>query len=290
MSGPRTPRPGTTGPKWPAALLPVAVAVARTAIFAITGAIAAEASRWAPPGQVHDLCVGTARLVAWPFGGLARRHGLIALRDIRLPVLQHMLCSATRHGGVPLRLRTENGNLLETMFREHGRLLLCTAHLGLTMAIQRVLHDRAIPLQMIGSPGRTDGLHWGCPRPAPIINSDTMSLLRARRVLTEGHALLAYPDTMKRTGAAFTFQVRRNLFHFAARTHTPVLFFDARLARDGAIVVHIMKPRQSQPGIPCNAESMAQSFCDFLRARTDLPYRLEQPARKALRKTALPQA
>ena len=163
--------------------MPTVTAAARPVLFAATGAVAFILVRLVPAARVYDLCVGTARLLARPLNWLARCLALGVLKDIGVTILQHMLCVATRHGGVAVRVRVDDDGLLEAVFRRHGRVLLCTAHLGLTMAIQRALHERAIPLYLMGRPVRADGLHWGCPKAAPIIPSDALCLIRARRVL-----------------------------------------------------------------------------------------------------------
>jgi hypothetical protein len=250
--------------------LPIVYIVAKGIFYAGTSAVAFALTRMTSPDRLYAQCVRAASILAWPLGERTRRLLAIIRPDPRSVILQHILCVATRHGGVAVRVRVENTTLLEDTWRRHGRLLLCTAHLGLTMAIQRVLHERGIPLQIIGQPPRADGLHWGCPQPATIITSNTHCLVRARRALAQGHALLAYPDMVAHASRTHAYYVRRNLFRFAIRTRTPVLFFDARQEKDGAILVHFARPRPH-----LNGDGQARAFCDFLRTRTGLPFQLE---------------
>lgn len=253
--------------------------MAKGAFYAGASAVAFALARLMPSNRLYPSCVRAAALMAWPLGERARRMFAVTRPDARSIVLQHILCVATRHGGVAVHVRVENTTLLEDTWRRHGRLLLCTAHLGLTMAIQHVLHERGIPLQMIGHPPRADGLHWGCPGPAPIIADDALCLVRARRALAQGHALMAYPDRVVHAGRTYAYHIRRNLFRFAIHTGTPVLFFDARLAKDGAILVHFARPRPHPDG-----DGLAHAFRDFLRARTGLPFHLEPLSKKASKK------
>lgn len=253
----------------------LAVTLAKAATFACAGAAAFVIVKCASPDRVYDLCLNVAGHIARLLAVPLRRKFL--LRDPRLTLLQHMLCVATRHGGVAFRLRVEGGALLEEDFRRG--VLLVTAHLGLTMAVQRVLFERNIPVCILGLPPRSDGLHWNCPAPAPVIRADARGLLRARPILDAGKALLAYPDIVDcdPEGQRF-FHIRRNLFRFAAQTATPVLFFDAVLDPDGTIAVRFIRPARNMPRNRAEADRLAEAFCAFLRARTSWPWQLEPQA------------
>jgi len=234
--------------------------------------------RLVPRNRAYDALVrlsavlyaATHRLYA-----LLRRHS--PKRNYRALILRDMLCMATRKGDIPIRTRLDGGDILDRAYAEHGRVILCTAHFGLTLAIFSVLEARGLSPAAVGRvSAKRDRLHWGCKRPVNLIESDRLCLVRSRQALDAGEVVTVFPEVPRSpanlpdTGDD-SFDVEANVFGFAQRVGVPVLFFGAGLGSNGAIVLDIIEPTHSLPGTPAEATALAWEYCAFLEARTERP-------------------
>lgn len=177
-------------------------------------------------------------LVAAPYGRL-HRQGLN--RDRRGIMLQWMLGVMTRHGFVDPEIRVVNLAALTRRHREGRGVILCTVHSGLTLAILAVL-ERHGWTNIAISRGSGHGWNWGCRRPVNLLRQGGNVLLRLRRQLRAGAVAVLYPDVLPRRDQPQTIVISPNIFRFARMTATPLLYYDARLAEDGAITMTIIEP------------------------------------------------
>ncbi len=231
------------------------------------------------------------------FAGAAARGASLAARasgrswtgaDYHSEFVQHMLCAATRHGGIDIKVLLSGADILGEIYRRHGHAILCTAHFGLTLAIARALADLSIPVSGIGKVQPSmSGWHWGVPERLRIIASSPYCFVRARRALETGRVLVAYPDdgVYDDTDGRPVMVIKPNLFSFAARLKCPVLFFGAKLAEDGAILIDIVRPDHAFPQTAADARGLAEEFFAFVSARSKRPCRME-PGRRTVRNAA----
>lgn len=207
-------------------------------------------------------------------------------RDRRYPLLKRMFSAMTRSGGVSLRVRVRNEEALIRTYRNHGRLILCTAHFGLTMAIFRALEERNLEAISIsfGGNGQVDGWHWGCQKRLRLIKPGPSALFQARKALEAGTILIAYLDHAVSKirpiwSKSVTMGISPNIFEFAQLSSIPILFFSSELAPDGAIVLDFVEPSRALTNDDRGAvvESMAQEFKDFVQARTGWQCVIQRP-------------
>lgn len=201
-------------------------------------------------------------------------------RDYRTLLLRDMLCSATGAGGIPIRVSLEGAETIERLHAAHGRLILCTAHFGLTLAVFAALEARGLRTAGIGQVSeKRQRFGWGCAGPVNMIESDRLCLVRARLALEAGEVVTVFPERPRSpadlpdTGDP-SFDVSLNAFEFAALLGVPILFFGAALGPDGTIRLEVVEPRYSLPGSVVEAEMLAEEFCAFVEARTGRPCRI----------------
>lgn len=245
--------------------------------------------RLTPPDHAYDWLVRLAGLI-YALG--ARPFALLRGRPVtpryRCMVLRDMLCVATRKGGIPIRVDIRGEGLLDKAYAAHGRVLLCTAHFGLTMAIFSALEARGLAGAAVGQVSdKRDRLHWGCSRPATLIESDRLCLVRARLALESGKAVVVMPERPRWLPDrpdldAIGYDVDPNGFLFAAQIGVPVLFLGAELGPGGAISLDIVEPAHSRPLDETEAMALAEDYCRFLEARMGLPCRVTAATRDFL--------
>lgn len=247
--------------------------------------------RLAPADRAYDwlvrLAAVTSALGAKPFALLSGRAVSPRIRSL---VLRDMLSLATRKGGIAIRVDLRGEELLRRAYADHGRVVLCTAHFGLTVAIFSVLEARGMPYAAVGRDvsDKRDRLHWGCARPATLIESDRLCLVRARLALESGAVVLLMPEQphppREETKLGITgYDVDPNSFSFAALLGVPVLFYGADLGRDGTIVLDLVEPVHSRPHDEADAMALAEEYRRFLEARTRKPCRIATVPRDFLR-------
>ncbi len=171
----------------------------------------------------------------------ARLHPQGLQRDRRGIMLQWMFGVMTRHGFVDLDVRVDDLAAIKRRHAEGRGVMLCTAHTGLTMAMFSVLEQQGWRNVLI-TRGSGHGWNWGCRNPIQLIRPGGDSLLQLRRCLRQGAVAVLYPDTLPSREGPQTIVISPNLFEFARMTGTPLLYYDARLAADGAIALDVVEP------------------------------------------------
>jgi hypothetical protein len=201
------------------------------------------------------------RIAAAPY---ARLRPQFPPRDRRGLILQWMFGVMTRHGHVDLDVRLVNGAAIERAYARAGRLILCTAHFGLTMAMFSALERRGHRFNLI-STGRGHGWNWGCRQPLAIIQNDAHCLLHLRRSLDEGVIAVVYPDHLPPGNGVRPTLISPQIFRFARMTRTPLLYYDVRLEA-GAIVITVVEPETAD----------AAEFGAFIAARAGWTWQVAQ--------------
>jgi hypothetical protein len=205
-------------------------------------------------------------LIGWADRRL-HRHSLP--RDRRSLILRAMLGVMTRHGRVDPAVRLGNFELVERTYAEAGRLMLCTAHFGLTMAVFSVLERRGYAFNVVTS-GHGKGWNWGCDRPLDRVKADEQCLRRLRASLAQGTIAVVYADAVPAHGTiGGDVEISPSLFRFARLTKTPILYFDARRLADGAIGIDFFQPEAAD----------AEEFCRFVAERTGWRCAIGNPPR-----------
>ena len=188
-------------------------------------------------------------------------------RDRRVLILRWMLSVMTRHGSVELKIRVANFSAVENTYAKSGRLILCTAHFGLTMAIFSLLENRGLPFKSVTS-GSGKGWNWGCRQPLDLIPADQNCLLRIRKALEARVVVVIYADYIPSHWSGIDRgAISPNIFRFARITSTPILYFDARLAEDGATEINVVEPETLE----------AEEFRGFVQARTNMRWVVRRP-------------
>ena len=204
---------------------------------------------------------GAVRFVAilYPWVALlySQLHPQKLRRDRRGIILQWMFGVMSRHGFVDPDVRVENLAAIRRRIGEGHGVILCTAHTGLTMVMFSVLEREGWDNVLI-SKGSGHGWNWGCRKPIRFIRPGGDSLLKLRRYLRQGTVAVIYPDTLPLYEGPQTVVISPNLFRFARVTGTPLPYYDARLAADGAIAIAIVEP----------ATGDAEEFASFVAERT----------------------
>lgn len=221
-----------------------------------------------PPEAAYGRVVRFVNLVYPPLAALYRALYPEKLnRDRRVLMLQWMLSVMTRHGFVELKMRVSNFSAVESAFAKSGRLILCSAHFGLTMAIFSVLENRGLPFKSVTN-GSGRGWNWGCRQPLDLIPADQHCLLRIRKALQERAIVVIYADYIPTHWNGIDCgAISPNIFRFARITSTPILYFDAQLAVDGATEINVVEPEIFD----------AEEFSRFVHARTDMRWIVRRP-------------
>lgn len=190
-------------------------------------------------------------------------------RDRRGIMLQWMFGVMSRHGFVDPDVRVDGLAAIRRRHAEGRGVILCTVHTGLTMAMFSVLEREGWPNVVI-SRGSGHGWNWGCRGKIRLIRPGGDSLLRLRRCLRQGAIAVLYPDTLPLRDGPQTVVISPNLFRFARMTGTPLLYYDARLGGDGAIVISIVEP----------ATGDVEEFAHFVSERNGWHTAIGQTANK----------
>lgn len=254
---------------------------------ALIDVMAEACVRVVPRTRAYDALVALSALVHMATKGVyavLRRNS--PKRDFRALILRDMLCAATGADGFPIHTRVLGGDALERVHAAHGRVILCTVHFGLTLAVFSAIEACGIAPAGLGLvTGKRDRFAWGCTKPVLLIESDAMGLLRARAALDQGHALVVFPE-MARSRAELpdsgdpAFDIAPNVFTFARLTKTPVLFFSSALDPDGAIRLEFLEPVHSVPRSPEDEAALIDDFCRFVEVRTGRPCSPLPPRRR----------
>jgi lauroyl/myristoyl acyltransferase len=244
---------------------------------------AAVLVRLVPADRVHAT---TYRLIAATYPVLSCPFRLLAppqrQRDWRPMMLRQALAVMTRiRPGFPIAVRMEGGAALDDAWRESRRVILCTAHFGLTLAAPRALIDRGYRIAGIADPagGKDDGWNWGLAERLRILADRPDVFLHARAALDQGIVIVCYADHVlaHHADGSRRMALSPNAVRFARRVGAAVLFLGARLDPDGAITIEIHRPEQWRPRTARDADACVGEFVAFARARTGFAYEVRAP-------------
>jgi hypothetical protein len=240
-----------------------------------------------------------AQLAAWRVIRLS--HSLLALiyrrgvsarlrKDWRGSMLNRMLSVFTRIGSdFQLHVDMHGVHHLMAAHEEHGGVLVCTGHFGLTLASHKALFDLGLTPIYVGSgeggARNTSGWNWGTSRAVVLLDSDRPDIfLQAKRRLDAGAVIIAYVDydpEQGRPGADGPMAISPNAFIWAALHHIPILFMAARPDEDGRIVLEFIDPVHRLPHDPRTGLHCAAEFRDFMASRMDRDYVILRPKNAA---------
>ncbi|ODU86968.1 MAG: hypothetical protein ABT00_08415 [Bordetella sp. SCN 68-11] len=248
-------------------------ACARWSAHAMVGAVAFVIV-WLTPPRLAYAVTWRILMIAYPVFALP--YGLVCppnrRRDWRALVLQRALSVMTRQRpGFDLRLRVEGGEALLAARRETGRVVLATAHFGMTLASARVMADLGVPMAMIADrAGGWDGWHWSLTSRINVLQEGPGVLLRARPLIAGGTAVVCYADYILagRGRGARVMGLSPSLFHLARHLGAAVLFLGARLERDGTIVITFHRPAVALIASDAELEACTTAFTAFVEGYT----------------------
>lgn len=236
-----------------------------------------------------------AQLAAWRVIGAS--HPMLSLiyrtgvsrrlrKDWRGSMLNRFLSVFTRiDPAFKLHVDMNDVHYLNEARRQHGGVLICTGHFGLTLAAHKALLDLGIEPVFVGSGLQgardTSGWNWGTPKPVELLDSDRPDvLLQARRRIDAGAVVIAYVDydpEEGRAGKVGPMAISPNAFAWAALNRVPLLFMASRPGEDGRILLEFTLPPHPLPDNPRAARECAAGFRDFMAARMDRDYVILRP-------------
>jgi hypothetical protein len=254
----------------------------------VIGAIAAPIAQFVPPSHayavVHRILMAMYPLFAIPYRRFCPPN---RRRDWRSLILQRALSVMTRRrAGFDLKLRVIGGEDLDSVYRETGRVILCTAHFGLTLATPRVLADRGLPVALIADrAGGYDGWHWGLRERLQVLQEGPNVLLQARAALAKGIVVICYTDYIvagKDSGERLM-GISPNVFELAQRLRAALLFLGSRLEPDGTIDIEFFRPQNHRPESAEFVAACMDEFVAFVRLRTGWNCIIRRPVRRTAR-------
>lgn len=172
---------------------------------------------------------------------------------------------------------TLNGaDLIDRAYARRGAVLFACAHFGLNFLFVRYLFDRGCRLSIVVAGKRRVPRVSGTRTDLDAIpargSQAPLVFLRIRKRLSLGHAVLIDVDSkmpMRRALPVATPDgvryVSEAVFHFAARTATPVLFACPKVGPKGGAVVELAEPAETSV---LSGELMARDFAAFLSKQT----------------------
>lgn len=179
-------------------------------------------------------------------------------------LLKFILSAITRYAYIEIPLRSLNERALLKYHRKYGGFILCSAHFGLTMAVFGFLEKHGLPVVSIsngGSKKKAYGWNWGCTEPLRLIKPDAKSLIKVHKALAKNEIVLVYcdhaPDDNFQNDFLF---LSPNIFEYAYKATTPLLFLGAALAYDEIIEIEFVEA--SHP-IPASVEKLAVVMEEF---------------------------
>ncbi|CAH1903505.1 conserved hypothetical protein [Candidatus Nitrotoga sp. HW29] len=179
-------------------------------------------------------------------------------------LLKFILSAITRYAYIEIPLRSPNEQTLLEYHRKYGGFILCSAHFGLTMAVFGFLEKHGLPVMSIsngGSGKKAYGWNWGCTAPLRLIKPDEKSLIKVRKALAKNEIVLVYCDHAPDDNFQNDFlYLSPNIFEYAYKTTTPLLFLGAALAYDGMIEIEFVEA--SHP-IPASEEELVVVMEEF---------------------------
>ena len=195
--------------------------------------------------------------------------------DYRVRALNHILCVFTQYDpNFTLHVDVENADALIAASMGARGVLICTAHLGLTLAAHRALHDLGYtPAFVIFDSPRTARWNWGHPAPLTVIDAGRPDVLvRCSRHIQRGDAIIAFVDYhtagMAMCDGPQPLGISPNAFAWAHLNDIPILFMASRLDSGGRIVIELENSASVHRDGPATGASTARAFAEFLEQRT----------------------
>jgi len=201
--------------------------------------------------------------------------------------MRHKKSGALKHlffeSGLPIVLRVRVSGLAAAYAaqREHGALLLCSAHFPLDMVVRPVLDADGHRLSAITA-GRPEQLGiFGSDRVVERIDPGKNAFLKARRRLAQGNIVLTAQDVrglprgaprLRTLELTRGFALRPDVFYFAHTVKSAIACYASRLAPDGVIELDIgalRPPPQSEAEALAAAQAAATYFHAYARHLED---------------------
>ncbi len=200
-------------------------------------------------------------------------------KDWRGSMLNRILSVFTRiDPGFSLHLEMRGAWLLTEARRQHGGVLVCTGHFGLTLASHKGLLDLGLaPVFVVSADnGARDvsGWNWGTATPLELLDADRPDvLIRAATRVREDYdplkeGLLCRSDAMA---------ISPNAFAWAQINRVPMLFMASATGEDGRIVLEFTRPVHALPASPREALACAGEFSTFMSQRMGRDYVVMRP-------------